>query len=162
MSCKLFHAPGSMFINPFSRIRRYSHVEGPSPLAGWNVNAKVFFQVQRLNGEKWIPASAGMTAFILTLLLSAPIHKYDGIRPPMHPGLRRCSSVKYARYSPSSRLASRAPRRPRYVTVFTNRTTKQKVPPFFQNQSRPLRKTKFCLFFEGLCPSRSNYWGNSW
>ena len=31
----------------------------------------------------------------------------------MHPAWRRCSSVAYSRYSPSSRLASRAPRRPR-------------------------------------------------
>jgi hypothetical protein len=37
----------------------------------------------------------------------------DGIRPAMHPGWRRCSSFKYSRYSQSSRLASRAPRRPR-------------------------------------------------
>ena len=33
-------------------------------------------------------------------------------RPPMHPASLRCSSVKYSRYSPSSRLAIRAPRRP--------------------------------------------------
>jgi hypothetical protein len=29
--------------------------------------------------------------------LSTPSHKYGGIRPPMHPGLLRCSSVKYYR-----------------------------------------------------------------
>ena len=36
--------------------------------------------------------------------LSGPIHKYAGIRPPMHSAQQRCSSVKYSRYSPSSRL----------------------------------------------------------
>jgi hypothetical protein len=55
----------------------------------------------------------------------------------MHPVPRRCSSVKYSRYCtppctnrtvgaphrPSSRLAGRAPRRPRCITVFMNRTT---------------------------------------
>ena len=44
--------------------------------------------------------------------LSADFHKYGGIRPPMHPAPRRCSSVEYSRYAPSSRLAGRAPRRP--------------------------------------------------
>jgi hypothetical protein len=33
-----------------------------------------------------------------------------GIRPPMHPAPLRCSSVKYSRYSPSSRLAGRGGR----------------------------------------------------
>ena len=32
--------------------------------------------------------------------------------PPMHPAGRRCSSLTYARYARSSRLAGRAPRRP--------------------------------------------------
>jgi hypothetical protein len=53
----------------------------------------------------------------------ADFHKYGGIRPPMHPASRRCSSVKYSRYSPSSRLARRAPRRPRCVTVFMKGST---------------------------------------
>ena len=44
---------------------------------------------------------------------SAVSQKSLGIRPSLHPGSLRCSSVKYSRYSPSSRLASRAPRRPR-------------------------------------------------
>ena len=35
------------------------------------------------------------------------------IRPALHPGARRCSSVAYSRYAPSSRLARRAHRRPR-------------------------------------------------
>ena len=39
--------------------------------------------------------------------------KFVGIRPAMHPGWRRCSSVAYSRYAPFSRLATRAPRRPR-------------------------------------------------
>src|SRR2546425_4217982 len=70
-------------------------------------------------------------------MLSADFHKYGGIRPAMHPASRRCSSVKYTRYSPSSRLATRAgpptrqprwgpraPRRPRCVTVFMKGSTK--------------------------------------
>jgi hypothetical protein len=36
-----------------------------------------------------------------------------GIRPAMHPRWLRCSSITYAQYSQSSRLASGAPRRPR-------------------------------------------------
>jgi hypothetical protein len=55
--------------------------------------------------------------------LSADFHKYGGIRPAMHPASRRCSSVTYSRYSPSSRLARRAPRRPWCVAVFMRRTT---------------------------------------
>ena len=35
------------------------------------------------------------------------------IRPALHPVWLRCSSLKYAQYSRSSRLASRAHRRPR-------------------------------------------------
>ena len=34
------------------------------------------------------------------------------IWPPIHPGWLRCSSSQYVEYSSSSRLASRAPRRP--------------------------------------------------
>ena len=41
----------------------------------------------------------------------------------MHPVSRRCSSVEYSRFAPSSRLAGRAPRRPRCVTVFMKGTT---------------------------------------
>ena len=55
--------------------------------------------------------------------LSGQDHKYDGIRLPIHPGRLCCSSVKYSRYSPSSRLAGRAPRYPRCVTVFMVLTT---------------------------------------
>jgi hypothetical protein len=35
-----------------------------------------------------------------------------GIRPAMHPRWLRCSSIKYAQYFQSSRLASVAPHRP--------------------------------------------------
>ncbi len=56
--------------------------------------------------------------------LSGSMRKYGCIRLPMHPGWLRCSSVTYSvEYAPSSRLASRAPRHPRYVAVFTHRTT---------------------------------------
>ena len=34
--------------------------------------------------------------------------------PPMHPGWLRCSSLTYVEYARSSRLASRAPRRPEW------------------------------------------------
>jgi hypothetical protein len=44
---------------------------------------------------------------------SAVSQKSLGIRPPLHPVWRRCSSLKYAQYSRSSRLASRAHGRPR-------------------------------------------------
>src|ERR1700722_2937073 len=56
--------------------------------------------------------------------LSGSFHNYGGIRPRMHPAPRRCSSVKYSRYSPSSRLAGRAPPPPRCVAIITRRTTK--------------------------------------
>ena len=38
--------------------------------------------------------------------------------PPIHPVWRRCLSVEYCRYAPSSRRASRAPRRPQSANVF--------------------------------------------
>src|SRR5204863_10203063 len=56
-------------------------------------------------------------------MLRADFHESGGIRPAMHPAWRRCSSVKYSRYSSSSRLARRAPRRPRCVTVFMKGST---------------------------------------
>ena len=44
---------------------------------------------------------------------SSPWQEPRCIRAPMHPARRRCSSLKYSRYSRSSRLAGRAPRRSR-------------------------------------------------
>src|SRR5688572_19424774 len=44
------------------------------------------------------------------------------IRPALHPGARRCSSVAYSRYAPSSRLARRAHRRPRCEQDFGDAT----------------------------------------
>jgi hypothetical protein len=52
------------------------------------------------------------------LRASVPSQKSVGIRPALHPGWRRCSSLKYSRYSHSSRLAIRAHRRPRCSTHF--------------------------------------------
>ena len=49
---------------------------------------------------------------------SVSLQKSACIRPTGHPGSLRCSSVKYCRYSPSSRLVLRAPRRPRYYARF--------------------------------------------
>src|SRR5712691_5942949 len=48
--------------------------------------------------------------------------KFVGIRPALHPGWLRCSSLKYARYSHSSRLAIRAHHRPRCTTNFRDAT----------------------------------------
>src|SRR5437588_6004298 len=42
-------------------------------------------------------------------LVAYPRHSYSGFRAG-HPGWLRCSSLKYSRYSRSSRLAIRAPR----------------------------------------------------
>jgi branched-chain amino acid transport system permease protein len=56
---------------------------------------------------------SGISAAPSRRRFSVPQPNSRRIRPPMHPGLLRCSSVKYSRYSPSSRLAVRAPRRPR-------------------------------------------------
>src|ERR1043166_1374445 len=50
--------------------------------------------------------------------LSVESQKFVGIRPAMHPGWLRCSSFEYSRYAHSSRLAIRAPRRPRCSTNF--------------------------------------------
>ena len=55
--------------------------------------------------------------------LSGHGHDYGGIRPPMHPTPRRCPSVEYSRYALSSRLAGRAPRRPRCVALIVSGTT---------------------------------------
>ena len=50
--------------------------------------------------------------------LCGPIANCLGIRSPMHPAWLRCSSLAYSRYAPSSRLAMRAPRRPRCTRQF--------------------------------------------
>ena len=42
--------------------------------------------------------------------LSSPRRNAHGIRRAIHPAARRCSSVEYSRYSPSSRLDRRASR----------------------------------------------------
>ena len=42
-----------------------------------------------------------------------------------HPGWRRCSALKYSRYSRASRLASRAPRSGTYATIRWDRTLAQ-------------------------------------
>jgi hypothetical protein len=43
------------------------------------------------------------------VLVACPRHLHSDVRAG-HPGWRRCSSIKYSRYSQSSRLAIRAPR----------------------------------------------------
>ena len=50
------------------------------------------------------------------LHFKSPRKKTSHFRPPMHPVRRRYSSVEYCPYAPSSRLASRAPRRPKMGT----------------------------------------------
>src|SRR4029077_7181605 len=49
---------------------------------------------------------------------SVPSRKSVGIRPALHPGWLRCSSLRYSRYPRSSRLAIRAHRCPRCATHF--------------------------------------------
>ncbi len=49
----------------------------------------------------------------MTPMLRARARTVSWIRAPILPGWRRCSSGEYVEYSPSSRLASRAPRLPR-------------------------------------------------
>ncbi len=59
--------------------------------------------------------------------LSTPIHNYGLVhtpRTPIHPVWLRCSSVIYLDIMNASRLASRAPRRSRYVTVIMNQGPK--------------------------------------
>jgi DNA-binding NtrC family response regulator len=55
--------------------------------------------------------------------LSTLIHNYAHTRTPIHPAWLRCSSVIYPAIIRSSRLASRAARRSRYVTVTMNQGT---------------------------------------
>ena len=52
-------------------------------------------------GDRWRRCCPALTV--------EPWCKGRGIRRAMHPGARRCSSVEYSRYSPSSRLDRRAP-----------------------------------------------------
>jgi hypothetical protein len=72
------------------------------------------------------------------LWLGADFHKYGGIRPPMHPASQRCSSVEYSRYAPSSRLARRAPPRPRCVTIFMKGSTQAPLSAPSGGDSFPL------------------------
>ena len=58
--------------------------------------------------------------------------------PPIHPGWRRCSSVEYPGYSPSSRLAGQSPRPPNLQHLFPDKPlvkreikTASSVPVFF-------------------------------
>ena len=74
-------------------------------------------------------AEYGVIASILPLVylrnrLSTLFHNYGGIRTPMHPVWLRCSSVIYPDIIRSSRLARRAPRRSRCVTVIMKQGTK--------------------------------------
>jgi hypothetical protein len=56
--------------------------------------------------------------------LSGRIHKYGGIRPPIHPRWLRCAPLRRTvGYASVARLASGAARRSRCVTVFVNSTT---------------------------------------
>ena len=61
------------------------------------------------------------------------IHKYDRIRPPLHPesaSRRIARSVRYrSGYLPSSRRAARSPRRSQCVTVLMNPSTKPRRFP---------------------------------
>ena len=54
-----------------------------------------------------------MRPFEEFLTTSSPWRNSGCIRAAMHPGWLRCSSLTYAQYARSSRLASRAPRRSR-------------------------------------------------
>ena len=57
--------------------------------------------------------------------------------PPMHPVWRRCSSVEYCPYAPSSRLASRAPRRPKMGTYSYADPTAARRPLSLPRAFRP-------------------------
>ena len=50
------------------------------------------------------------------------------IRPALHPGCRRCSSLKYYRYFPSSRLGSRAHHRSRCDAGLSRRAARDERP----------------------------------
>ena len=56
------------------------------------------------------PLPAAASRLVRRLRARARTTSY--VRPPRPPVWRRCSSVEYCPYAPSSRLASRAPRRP--------------------------------------------------
>jgi hypothetical protein len=50
----------------------------------------------------------------LEVALVPPVRISTMFGSSMHPGRLRCSSVTYVKYAPSSRLADRAPRRPKH------------------------------------------------
>ena len=56
-------------------------------------------------------------------VVEVPLHS-----TAMHPAPRRCSSVKYSRYFPSSRLAGWAPRRPRCHAGLSPRAARNSQP----------------------------------
>ena len=58
---------------------------------------------------------------------SVQIPKFVGIRPARHPAWLRCSSFEYSRYAHSSRLAIRAPRRPRCNNELLRRDTSDSI-----------------------------------
>src|SRR5262245_9659297 len=77
---------------------------------------------RRLGAPARRRASIVADAGAITRMVSVASQKFVGIRPAMHPGWLRCSSFEYSRYAHSSRLAIRAPRRPRCTTNFWDAT----------------------------------------
>ena len=71
------------------------------------------------DGSAARPNGAAADSTARRVRASGPVAKCLGIRPALRPALRRCSSLTYARYARSSRLASRAHRRPRCTRHFT-------------------------------------------
>jgi hypothetical protein len=68
------------------------------------------------------PADYDSRRRLVTRKASVVSPKFVGIRPALHPRWLRCSSLKYSRYSRSSRLAIGAHRRPRCTTNFGDAT----------------------------------------
>src|SRR4029453_3839727 len=91
----------------------------PSNAIQWRKNSRTLEAVVEVLKERAESAQAGRTS------VASPKSCY--IRPALHPGARRCSSVAYSRYAPSSRLARRAHRRPRGEQDFGDATLDEKA-----------------------------------
>ena len=83
------------------KIRRY--------IAHYNNHPKPIRWTYRNPAHRITTRSAGISRLGCGALVACPRHLYSDFRAG-HPGWQRCSSIKYSRYSQSSRLAIRAPR----------------------------------------------------
>ena len=111
-------ASAHRFVPSFGEARRPASAKATAVRRSFSEGGSAF-------GAK---AAAVFVVVILKCTPSVPSQKFADIFRAGHPGWRRCSSLKYSRYSRSSRLAIRAPRSGKFVSEFLTRDTRARGP----------------------------------